>query len=481
MPDLSRRRRMLVLAICCSSLFVVSLDNTIVNLALPSIQRDFGASVSALQWTIDAYTLTIACLLMLAGSTADRIGRRRVFQTGLLLFGLGSLLCSLAPDVGSLIGFRALQAIGGSMLNPVAMSIITNTFTDRRERAKAIGVWGAVIGGSMSLGPVVGGVLVDSVGWRSIFWINVPIVLAAVVLAARFVPESRAPRARRFDPYGQALVGLVLGGLTFGVIEGPGHGWGSPLIVGCFVVAVVSAVLLVVVESRRRDPLIDPRFFRSAPFSAATVTAVAAFAALAGFLFLNALYLQDVRGFSPLHAGLLTLPMALMAGLLPVVSGRLVASRGPRISLLAGGAGLTLGALILLMTIEADTPIGMLILAYAVFGIGFGMINAPITNTAVSGMPISQAGVASAVASTSRQVGSALGVAVLGSLVTARISGPITTGFADASRIGWAVMVGCGLVILVLGVVGTGNWARRTAADTAELFESPAPEPVGAR
>lgn len=481
MPDLSRRRRMLVLAICCSSLFVVSLDNTIVNLALPSIQRDFGASVSALQWTIDAYTLTIACLLMLAGSTADRIGRRRVFQTGLLLFGLGSLLCSLAPDVGSLIGFRALQAIGGSMLNPVAMSIITNTFTDRRERAKAIGVWGAVIGGSMSLGPVVGGVLVDSVGWRSIFWINVPIVLAAVVLAARFVPESRAPRARRFDPYGQALVGLVLGGLTFGVIEGPGHGWGSPLIVGCFVVAVVSAVLLVVVESRRRDPLIDPRFFRSAPFSAATVTAVAAFAALAGFLFLNALYLQDVRGFSPLHAGLLTLPMALMAGLLPVVSGRLVASRGPRISLLAGGAGLTLGALILLMTIEADTPIGMLILAYAVFGIGFGMINAPITNTAVSGMPISQAGVASAVASTSRQVGSALGVAVLGSLVTARISGPITTGFADASRIGWAVMVGCGLVILALGVVGTGNWARRTAADTAELFESPAPEPVGAR
>lgn len=481
MPEMSRRRRMLVLAICCSSLFVVSLDNTIVNLALPSIQRDLSASVSALQWTIDAYTLTIACLLMLAGSTADRIGRRRVFQTGLVLFGLGSLLCSLAPNVGSLIAFRALQAIGGSMLNPVAMSIITNTFTDRRERARAIGVWGAVIGGSMSLGPVVGGVLVDSVGWRSIFWINVPIVLLAVGLAARFVPESRSPRARRFDPYGQALVVLVLGGLTFGIIEGPGHGWGSPLIVGCFAVAAVAAVLLVVVESRRRDPLIDPRFFRSAPFSAATVTAVAAFAALAGFLFLNALYLQDVRGYSPLHAGLLTLPMAVMAGLLPPLSGRLVAARGPRISLLTGGAGLALGALILLVALEADTPIGVLVLAYAVFGVGFGMINAPITNTAVSGMPITQAGVASAVASTSRQVGSALGVAVLGSLVTARISGPITTGFADASRIGWAVMVGCGIVILVLGVVGTGSWARRTADSTAELFESPVPEPVGAR
>lgn len=481
MPELTRRRRMLVLAICCTSLFVVSLDNTIVNLALPSIQRDFDASVSALQWTIDAYTLTIACLLMLAGSTGDRIGRRRVFQTGLVLFGIGSLLCSVAPDVGSLIAFRALQAIGGSMLNPVAMSIITNTFTDRQERARAIGVWGGVLGVSMALGPVVGGVLVDSVGWRSIFWINVPIVVAAVVLAARFVPESRAPRARRFDPYGQVFVILALGGVTFGIIEGPGHGWGSPLIVGCFVVAAVATVLFVVVESRRRDPLIDPRFFRSAPFSGATVTAVCAFAALAGFLFLNALYLQNVRGFSPLHAGLLTLPMAVMTGLLPPLAGRLVGSRGPRIPLLVGGAGITLAALILMVVIGNDTPIGLLVLAYVVFGIGFGMVNAPITNTAVSGMPNTQAGVAAAVASTSRQVGSAMGVAVLGSLVMSSVVGPFGTGFAAASRIGWGVMVGCGIVILVLGVVGTGAWARRTAARTAELFEASVPEPVAVR
>jgi EmrB/QacA subfamily drug resistance transporter len=477
MPELTRRRRMLVLAICCSSLFIVSLDNTIVNLALPSIQRDLDASVSALQWTIDAYTLTIACLLMLSGATADRVGRRRVFQIGLVLFGLGSLLCSVAPNVGSLIAFRALQAVGGSMLNPVAMSIITNTFTDRQERARAIGVWGAVIGVSMSLGPVLGGVLVDSVGWRSIFWVNVPVVVAAVVLTARFVPESRAPRARRLDPWGQGLVVLVLGGLTFGIIEGPVRGWGSPDIVTCFAVAAVAAVLLVLVESRRRDPLIDPRFFRSLPFSGATITAVCAFAAMAGFLFLNALYLQDVRGYSPLHAGLLTLPMAVMTGLLPPLSGRLVGSRGPRIPLLVGGAGITVAALILLVVLEANTPIGLIILAYVVFGIGFGMINAPITNTAVSGMPITQAGVAAAVASTSRQVGSALGVAVLGSLVTARITGPITTGFADASRIGWGVMVGCGIVIIVLGVIGTGAMARATAARTAELFD-PTPEPA---
>jgi EmrB/QacA subfamily drug resistance transporter len=473
--QLTRRGRLLVLAICCSSLFVVSLDNTIVNIALPAIQRDLQASVSALQWTIDAYTLTIACLLMLSGSTADRVGRRRVFQLGLTLFGLGSLLCSIAPNVGSLIAFRAVQAIGGSMLNPVAMSIITNTFTDRRERASAIGVWGAVIGVSMSLGPVLGGALVDSVGWRSIFWINVPVVVAAVVLTAMFVPESRSPRARRFDPYGQVLIAALLGGLTFGIIEGPGQGWGSPVIVGCFVLAAVSAVLLVVVETRRRDPLIDPRFFSSIPFSGATLTAVCAFSAMAGFLFLNAIYLQSVRGFSPLHAGLLTLPMAAMTGLCPPISGRLVGTRGPRISLLVGGAGIALSALMLYLVLAADTPIGLIVVAYVLFGIGFGMVNAPITNTAVSGMPITQAGVAAGVASTSRQVGSALGVAVLGSLVTGRIVGPVATGFADASRLGWLVMFGCGIAVFVVGVVSTGKWARGTAERAAALFETPVP------
>ena len=466
---------MLVLAICCCSLFMVSLDNTIVNLALPSIQRDLGSSVSGLQWIVDAYTLVMACLLLLAGSTADRIGRRRVFRTGLVLFGVGSLLCSLAPSTGALIAFRAMQAVGGSMLNPVAMSIITNTFLDRRERAKAIGTWGATIGVSMALGPVLGGVLVDGVGWRSIFWVNVPVAIAALVLTTRFVPESRAPRARRPDPFGQALIVVLLGGLVFGIIEGPGHGWGSPVIIGCFVVAAAAAVLLVIVESRRRDPLIDPRFFSSIPFSSSTVAAVCAFAALAGFLFLNALYLQSVRGFSPLDAGLLTLPMAVMTGLLPPVSARIVGSRGPRVPLLIGGCGIALSALILLVALEPTTPIGVLLLAYVVFGIGFGMVNAPITNTAVTGMPLAQSGVAAAVASTSRQVGSSLGVAVLGSLVTSHVVGPFAAGFAEAGRAGWMVMIGCGLVVVVLGIVGTGPRAMASAARTAALFEPPTP------
>ena len=478
----SRRRRYLVLAICCSSLFIVGLDNTIVNLALPAIRRDLGSSLSGLQWIIDAYTLVLASLLMLGGSTGDRLGRRRTFQVGLSLFGVGSLLCSLAPSTGWLIGFRAMQAVGGSMLNPVAMSIITNVFTERAERARAIGVWGSVIGLSMATGPLLGGLLVDTVGWRSIFWLNVPVAVAVVVLTARFVPESRAPRARRFDPAGQLLMIVLLAGVTFGIIEGPGLGWGSPLIVGSFVAAAAALAGLLLVESRRTEPLLDPRFFASVPFSAATLIAVAAFAAFAGFLFLNALYLQDVRGFTPWHAGLLTLPMAAMTALLPPLSGRILARSGARLPLLIGGLGIAAGGA-LLLTLDVDTPLLLVVVAYVVFGIGFGMINAPITNTAVSGMPLAQAGVAAGVASTSRQVGSVLGVAVLGSLVTAHLgasfggANAVGSDFATAAQPAWLVVVGCGLVVLALGLASTTAWAQATARRTAEQF-SAAPEPA---
>ena len=201
------------------SLLIVGLDATIVNVALPAIHRSLKASLSGLQWTIDAYTLVIASLLMLSGSTADRVGRRRVFQIGLALFSLGSLLCALAPNLELLVIFRMLQAVGASMLNPVAMSIIRNVFEDPRERAQAIGLWGGMVGISFALGPVVGGALVDSVGWRAIFLVNVPIGLAAIVLTALFVPESRAPRARRIDPVGQVLVITMLASVTYAIIE----------------------------------------------------------------------------------------------------------------------------------------------------------------------------------------------------------------------------------------------------------------------
>src|SRR5690348_9300318 len=334
-PD--HRRRIGVLLICCLSLFIVGLDITAVNIALPAIGRDLHAGISGLQWTVDAYTVVLASLLMFSGSMGDRLGRKRTFVVGLAVFSAASLLCSAAPDVELLVAFRTLQAVGGSMLTPVAMSIVANTFTDPRERAQAVGVWGAVFGISMALGPVLGGTVVSAIGWRPIFWLNVPVGLAAIALTLRFVPESRAPRARRFDPVGQALVTVLLATLTFGIIEAPSRGWGSPEIVAALTAAAAALVALLAYEPRRRDPLLDVRFFGSIPFSAAIAISVTAFAAFGGFLFLNTLYLQEARGLSPVEAGLATLPVALMTMLASPLSGRLVGRRGPRLPLLLAG------------------------------------------------------------------------------------------------------------------------------------------------
>jgi EmrB/QacA subfamily drug resistance transporter len=463
----SRRRRLLILSICCMSLLIVGLDNTIVNVALPSISRELHASVSGLQWTVDAYTLVLASLLMLSGSMADRLGRRLVFQVGLSLFTLGSLLCSLAPGLGWLIAFRMVQAVGGSMLNPVAMSIIRNVFTDPRERAQAIGMWGAMVGISLALGPVVGGALVQSIGWRSIFWINIPVGLAALALTMRFVPESRAPRPRRLDPVGQVLVIVMLAALTYAIIQGPSAGWSSAEIVGLFALSAVALTTLLSYERRRLDPLLELRFFRSIPFSGASVIAVCAFAALGGFLFLNTLYLQDVRHLSALNAGVYTLPIAVTTLFFAPLSGRLTGRRGPRSGLLVGGLGITLGSA-LLTGLARDTPVGLLLLAYVIFGIGFGMVNPPITNTAVAGMPPAQAGVASAVASTSRQIGQTLGVAVVGALAAAGAGGSVGPGFVQASHTGWWIVVGCGVAVFTLGLASTTGWANASAARAAE-------------
>lgn len=470
MPELSPRRRMLVLAICCMSLLIVSLDNTVLNVALPSMQRDLHATTSGLQWTIDAYTLVLASLLMLAGSTADRIGRKRVFMAGLVVFTVGSVLCSLAPSLSLLVVFRMVQAIGGSMLNPVAMSIITNTFTDARERARAIGVWGAVVGISMALGPLVGGLLVQSVSWRAIFWVNLPIGLAALLLTLRFVPESRAPKGRRPDPVGQVLVIALFGALTYGIIQAPDSGLAS--VAPYFVIAVAALAALLRYEPRRDEPLIDLRFFRSAPFSGATVIAISAFAALGGFLFMSTLYLQNVRGLDALHAGLWMLPMAAPTFLCAPLSGRLVGTRGPRLPLLIAGTAMTVSGLMFAL-FEAETSDSTLFIGYVLFGIGFGFVNAPITNTAVSGMPRAQAGVAAAVASTSRQLGQTLGVAVIGAVLAAGIgSSSYRSTFVDAARPGWWILTVCGLAVLALGLLTSGRWARRTAEHAAERLET---------
>jgi EmrB/QacA subfamily drug resistance transporter len=457
----------IVLGVCCLSLLLVGMDVTIVNVALPAIQHDLHASLSGLQWVVDAYTLVVASLLMLSGSISDRFGRRRVFQTGLVMFISGSLLCSMAHTIGALVAFRALQGVGASMLNPVALSIIANAFPQPRDRARAVGVWGAVAGASLALGPLIGGALTQAVGWRSIFWINVPVGLAAVALTVRFVPESKAQRARAFDPIGQILVIIGLASATYAVIEGPAAGWTSFLIVGLFAISGIALAVFLSYEPRRQDPLVDLRFFRSVPFSSATILAVCAFASFAGFLFLNALYLQQVRGLSAFHTGLSTLPLAIMMMLSAPLSGRLVGRYGTRLPLLAAGTAFLLSTLIL-TRLSVSTPLVLLISAYMLFGLGLGMVNPAITNNAVAGMPLSQAGVAAAIASTGRQVGAAMGVAVAGTVVAA--SHAKGSNFTQATHAIWWIMTGCGVIVLLLAWAANTPWAQASTDRVAHLF-----------
>lgn len=459
-------------------LFMTSVDSTILNVALPSIERQFHAGITDLQWVVDAYLVVLASLLMLAGSLADRLGRRRVFTTGLLLFSTGSLLCSLAPGVSALVAFRMAQAIGGCMMAPVSLSIVRQVYTDPVERARAFGLWSAVFGLGVAAGPILGGLLVTGVGWRSVFWVNVPVGLVAWWLARRYVPESRASTVRRLDPAGQAVVIVLLGALTYAIIEGPTAGWSSPTILGLFALAAAASVALVGTERRVREPLVELRFFRSPPFTAASLVAVASFMVLAGFLFVNTLYLKQVRGDSALTAGLSLLPASVVIALGAPLAGRLVARFGAQIPLAVAGLCLAGGAAVLL-GLRPSTPYGVLLTSYAVLGLGFGLINPPITNTAVSGMPPDQAGVASAIASTSRQIGNVLGVAVMGSLVTGRafgggrLSRAASQRFTALTHHAWEVAIACGLLCTVAGVVATGRRGQRVAA--AVYQDAPGP------
>ncbi|MGO4615398.1 MFS transporter [Nocardia sp. 2YAB30] len=452
--QLTVRRKTLVLATCCLSLLIVSMDATIVNVAIPTIRADLHAPFSRLQWIVDIYTLTLASLLMLSGAAADRFGRRRVFRIGLATFAVGSLLCSLAPTAELLIGARFVQAIGGSMLNPVAMSIITQVFTGRVERARAVGVWGAVVGVSMALGPMVGGVLIDALGWQAVFWINLPICVLALILTTIFVPESRSATVRGIDPVGQVLAIVFLFTTVFGLVER------APAI---FVLAALAVAAFLRHESRRTDPFIDLRFFRSVPFTAATVIAVFAFTGLGAFLFTCSLYLQNVRHYSAVHTGLLYLAMAIAMLISSPLSGRLVGRHGTRPSLLAAGFAMTLAAL-LLTRLEPTTPVWALIGMFAVFGVGFGMVNAPITTSAVSGMPLDRAGAAAAVASTSRQVGTSIGVALCGALTGASL---------------WWVIATFATGIAILGIASNTLWANRSRDRVAPLLEQKVPIHAG--
>ena len=444
-PEMSVRRRWTVLAICALSLFLVGLDTTIVNVGLPSIGRGLGAGTRSLEWVVDAYTVVLASLLISSGALADRFGRRRAFQCGLVVFGAASMASALAPSLGVLVAARAVQGAGASLLSPVALAIVVNAMPDPRERAQAIGVWASVFGLSMATGPVTGGALIAALGWRSVFWINAPVIVVALILSAVLVPESRAQRPRRLDLPGQAFLTVAVAVSVGVVIEGPRLGWASPLAWAGYLLTVAAAAGFTWAELHRREPMMDLGLFRRPAFATAVLGAVAVFAALNVSLLLNTLYLQHARAWTPLASGLATLPMALGATVFAPLSGALVGRRGPRPPLLLAGVFIASGGLCL-VDLSRDTSVLLLLLAYLLIGAGFGFANAPITNTAVTGLPPARAGVAGAITSTARQLGSAIGIAIAGGLV----AGVTPEGIAQASRPGWLIITACGLFLLIV-------------------------------
>ncbi|MBB5855722.1 MFS transporter [Amycolatopsis umgeniensis] len=445
---LSTRRRWTVLAVCAAAMFLIGLDTTIVNVALPRIGSGLRTGTRGLQWVIDAYTIVFASLLITSGALADRFGRRRVFQIGLVTFGIASVLCAAASSPELLIAARALQGIGASMLGPVALGIVVNAMTDPGERAKAIGIWAAVFGLSMAAGPTVGGALLEVLDWRAVFWINAPVVATAVVLVALVVPESRSPHPRPLDLPGQFLL-IVLIGLAVGtLIEAPRLGWAE---VGALcLLLVVTAVVFVRVESRRSAPLIDPALFRTPAFTGSVLGAVVVFVALSTTLLLTTFSLQNARGWSPFEAGAAVLPLAVGATVFAPLSGILVARTGARMPLLFAGVLLGAGGACLFFLSE-NTGLAGLLLAYLLVGSGVGFANAPLTNIAVSSLPPERAGVAGGTTSTARQVGVSMGIAVAGGL----IADVAPAGLAAAARPGWMIVALCGVALIGVATVVT--------------------------
>ncbi len=426
-----RTVKLLTLGACCFGLFMVMLDNTIVNVALPSIQRDLGAGVAGLQLVVDAYVLVFASLLLTAGSLGDRFGRRRVFRAGLVVFTASSALCGLAPSLAALVGGRALQAVGSAALLPSTLAILTATFPDPRERVQAIGLWSGASAMALAAGPVLGGLLTDALGWRWVFYVNVPVGVAAFLVAGRVIAESRNLPARRLDLPGLLLGSAGLGAVTFALIEGNQRGWGSPEILALLAFGAAALPAFLLVEARRREPMLALHVFRDPAFSSANaVMLVVGFATL-GFVFFNTLYFQAVQGWSPFQAGLRSLPNTLAVVVTAPLAGRLASRYGYRLPVVAG---LLLGAaaLLLLSGIQVGTPYGTLWWKLAMLGSGFGLASAPAVAAAVTTMPGAQAGVASAVANSGRQVGGALGVAVLGAVATARFTAVLPDRLAAA-------------------------------------------------
>ncbi|MDQ2837749.1 MAG: MFS transporter [Actinomycetota bacterium] len=404
-----------LLAICIG-FFMVSLDATVVNVALPNLEHGFRIGVSGLQWVVDAYTLTFAALLLSAGALGDRRGPKAIFQLGLTVFFLASALCGLAPSASLVILGRIAQGIGAALLVSTSLALLQAVYTDPKDRARAFGVWGGVGGVAVATGPVLGGLLVDLFDWRAVFFINLPLGIAGLLLARNYIPEP-AGRAHKLDLPAQLLSFVALGSLTAGLIEAGPRGWTDRLVILALVLAVISGVLFVMVESRTRVPMLPLSLFTSSRFSAANSIGFLINFAFYGQLFVATLYFQQVRDYSALRTGMALLPQAITSALAAFASGRLAAEKGPRFPMMVG---LSCGAITLFCWVFVGAHASYLLLVVPLVGAGFGVaMTAPAaTGVVMSAVPSQQGGVASGLINASRQTGSVLGVAVLGALVS---------------------------------------------------------------
>jgi EmrB/QacA subfamily drug resistance transporter len=420
-------RRWWILAVLCLSVLLAVVDNTIVNVALPTMSRTLSASTQDLQWIVDAYTLVFAGLLIVGGNLGDRLGRRRVLQAGLALFALTSVAAALSRTTGELIASRAAMGVAAALIYPATLALLTNVFTDARERATAIGIWSGVSGLAVAIGPVTGGLLLRHFSWSSVFYVNVPVVIIALAAGMRLLPESRDPKAGRFDPLGALLSIAGVGLLVWTVIEAPRHGWASAATIGGFAGSLVILAAFVGWQLRRPDPMLDVRLFRNPRFTAASGAIALAFFGLFGFIFLITQYFQVVLSYDPLRAGVATLPFALVTGLVSPAAIALMKRVGTKAVVTTGLALMSAGFVVAAGTSVDSAYWGRIITAMILIAAGLALTASPATEAIMGALPPGQAGVGSAVNDTTRELGGTLGVAIVGSVMSSAYSSHVLT------------------------------------------------------
>jgi EmrB/QacA subfamily drug resistance transporter len=425
-------RKWWTLAAVAFGLFMIMLDNTVVNVALPSIQRDLHMTISSLEWIVTAYALTFAALLITGGKLADLYGRRLIFTVGLVVFTLSSLACGLAPSAGFLIGARAVQGVGAALMNPATLSIITATFPPR-QRGQAIGIWAGVSALALAIGPLIGGLIVDNINWNWIFFVNVPVGIVAIVVSRLVIAESRdTSHEQSIDLPGLLTSGLGLLALSYALIEGNRLGWTSAEILGLFAAAVILLVGFVVVEYRQRLPMLDLSLFRIGAFAGANTVALMVSLAMFGVFFFVSLYVQNILGYSPTQAGAIFLPMTLLIILIAPLAGRFSDRVGSR--WLMGGGMIVVGvSLLLYQRVGLHSDFWTLLPAMILGGIGMASVMSPMTSAAMGAVPVDKAGVGSGVLNSFRQMGGSLGIALMGAILASYIHGP-ARGVAGAQE-----------------------------------------------